>query len=68
YRQGAFSLTFTSQVGRSKTVGLLWRIKGEPGGAMQLEKKGALFVLSETDPGFGVGAEEMDPITITPSR
>ena len=64
--QGAFSLQLPARMGRAKELGLRWRVNEQPGGQLLLQKKGANFLLSEPDPGFGVGSAEMEPILIEP--
>lgn len=64
--QGAFSLALPARIGRTKELGLRWRVNEQPGGQLLLQKKGRNFILSEPDPGFGVGAAEMEPILIEP--
>lgn len=66
--QGVYALSLPGQVGAVSSLAIAWRIKGEPGGQLLLEKKGGVFVLSEPDPGFGVGASDMEDMTIEPVR
>lgn len=63
---GLYHLEMPGHVGKSSSLILAWRVKGQPAGQMLLVKKGKTFVLSEPDPGFGVGAEEMEPMLIVP--
>jgi hypothetical protein len=65
---GAFSLQLPARIGRTKELGLRWRVNDQPGGQLLLQKKGGKFLLSEPDPGFGVGAAEMEPILIEPEK
>jgi hypothetical protein len=67
-QDGLFNIQVSGFVGRNKRMGLLWKVKGHPGGTMRLTKEGKKFVLSEVDPGFGVGAQEMAPMQITPGK
>ncbi|TBR20532.1 hypothetical protein EPO15_12845 [bacterium] len=63
---GAFSVSMDARIGRTKELGLRWRVAEQPANQMLLTKRGGRFVLSEPDPGFGVGAAEMEPILIEP--
>lgn len=65
---GAFSISLPARIGRTKELGLRWRVNEQPGGQLLLQKKGGRFLLSEPDPGFGVGAAEMEPILIDPVK
>ncbi|MBI2363155.1 MAG: hypothetical protein HYV15_07210, partial [Elusimicrobia bacterium] len=53
---GLYHLEIAGHVGKSPSLNIAWRVKGQPAGQMLLVKKGKAFVLSEPDPGFGVGA------------
>ncbi|TPW17723.1 MAG: hypothetical protein FD126_3587 [Elusimicrobia bacterium] len=63
---GRFAVAIPARIGRTKELGLRWRVNEQPAGQMLLQKNGRSFVLSEPDPGFGVGAAEMQPILIEP--
>lgn len=63
---GDFTVTMPARVGRTKELGLRWRVADQPANQMLLQKKGGRFILSEPDPGFGVGSMEMEPILIEP--
>ena len=63
---GAFRIELPARIGRTKELGLRWRVNGQPAGQLLLQKKGGRFLLSEPDPGFGVGAAEMESILIDP--
>lgn len=65
---GAFSISIPGSMSRMPSLAVSWRVNGQPGGQMLLEKKGKRFLLSESDPGFGVGAEEMEPMPIVPAK
>lgn len=65
---GLYHLEIQGQVGKSASLNIAWRVKDQPAGQMLLVKRGKAFVLSEPDPGFGVGAEEMEPLLIAPER
>lgn len=65
---GAFAVELPARIGRTKELGLRWRVNGQPAGQLLLQKKGRNFVLSEPDPGFGVGAAEIEPLLIEPER
>ena len=65
---GRYAIAIPGQVGRSPALAMRWKVKGQPSGELLLEKKGGTFVLSEPDPGFGVGARDMDPILLYPER
>lgn len=64
---GRFAVSLPARIGRTKELGLRWRIDERPGGQLLLRKNGGTFVLSEPDPGFGVGAAEMRSIIIEPT-
>lgn len=64
---GRFAVALPARVGRTRELGLRWRVNEQPAGQMLLQKNGKRFVLSEPDPGFGVGSAEMQPILIEPS-
>lgn len=64
---GRFAVSLPARIGRTKELGLRWRINEQPAGQLLLQKRGGTFVLSEPDPGFGVGAAEMQPISIEPT-
>ena len=66
--KGLFDIDIRGYVGRDKRLGLLWKVKGHPGGTMRLTRDGNEFVLTEVDPGFGVGAQEMAPMRISPGK
>lgn len=63
---GLFTIAIPGSIARMSTLAVSWRVNGQPGGQLLLEKKGKRFMLSEPDPGFGVGATEMEPILIDP--
>lgn len=65
---GRFAVALPARVGRTKELGLRWRVNDQPAGQMVLQKNGGNFVLSEPDPGFGVGSAEMEPILIVPEK
>ena len=65
---GRFAASLPARVGRTKELGLRWRVNDQPAGQMLLQKNGGSFVLSEPDPGFGVGSAEMEPILIAPEK
>lgn len=64
--RGAFTVSLPARVGRTRELGLRWRVNDHPAGQMLLTKKGKRFVLSEPDPGFGVGVAENPSIPIEP--
>ena len=65
---GAFTAKLDARLGRTHEVGLRWRVNDQPAGQMLLTKKGSTFILSEPDPGFGVGVAENEPIVIEPVK
>ncbi|MBI3297152.1 MAG: hypothetical protein HYZ75_03245 [Elusimicrobia bacterium] len=65
---GRYSIAIPAAFSRVQTLAVKWRVKGMPGGQLQLDKKGRRFILSEPDPGFGVGGSEMEPLVIEPSE
>ena len=65
---GLYSIAIPGQVGRSPSMGMRWKVKGQPSGELLLEKRGGTFVLTEPDPGFGVGARDMEPMLLVPTR
>lgn len=65
---GGFSVTLPARMGRAKELALRWRVGGQPAGQLLLQKKGRHFLLSEPDPGFGVGTAEMEPLLIEPAK
>ena len=65
---GRYAVALPARVGRTKELGLRWRVNDQPAGQMLLRKNGGRFVLSEPDPGFGVGAAEMQPVLIEPEK
>ena len=62
-----FSISIAGRTGRSKSTALFWRIDGQEGSLMSLNKSGGRFVLSEEDAGFGSGVFENEAREIVPT-
>ncbi len=65
-QDGRFALEIAGKTVISKHFALLWVIDRRPAGKMDLVRHGKTFTLSELDPGFGVGVQEMEPLLIEP--